>query len=269
MNRVYIVLCIFSFSFIQINWQECIYDDYHTYIKQATKDINNKRYDKAKEHFNLAFEAVEVPLSKDIINALNLYLKANDEEMILKLSIILAKGGIPKNYFQQFQRLNWYPNFMQNFTQYDSIYKADFNIEYRRRISELIAYDINFNKKYHDWRSGNIDMSLNEMISEAKYIAVEFETLINEFGLPLEKKIGYYYDERLKRVIVLPIEVLIIHNQQRGKFLIQSDQIELLICNGLLDKSYQDLLPRIKGFSDEESIEAEMTLRYSKFGKKQ
>ena len=269
MNRVYIVLCIFSFSFTQINGQNCIYDDYNMYIKEATKDFNNKKYDKAKLNFDLAFEAAEVPLSKDIINALNLYLKVNDDEMIRKLSVILAKGGIPKKYFQQFQGLKWYTKFEQNFSQYDSIYIADFNTEYRRRIDELIAYDINFNKKYHDWRSGNIDMSLNEMISKAKYIAVEFETLINEFGLPLENKIGYYYDERLKRVSVLPIEVLIIHNQQRGKFLIQSDQIELLICNGLLDKSYQDLLPRIKGFSDEESIEAEMTLRYSKFGKKQ
>ena len=269
MNRVCIVFWIFSFSFLQIYGQECIYDNYNRYIKEATKDFNNKKYDKAKLNFNLAFEAAEVPLSIDIINALNLYLKVNDEEMIHKLSIMLAKGGIPNKYFQKFQSLNWYSKFEQNFSQYDSIYKNDFNTEYRRRITELIAYDIEFNEKYHDWRSGNIDMSLGEMISEAKYIALEFENMINEYGLPLEKEIGYYYDDRMEQVSVLPIEVLIIHIHQRGKFLIKSDEITLLICNGLLNKGYQDLLPRIKGFSDEESIETEMTLRYSKFGKKQ
>ena len=268
MNSVSLIFCIICFLFHRVQSQECRYDSYKKYMLEATQNFKAKRYGKAKEYFNLAFASVNVPLGMDLENVLNLYQKKNDEEMMHSVAILMAKGGTPKEYFQRYHRLSWFPQFQQKFSQYDSIYKSNFNVEYRRRITELIAYDIDFNTKYHDWRSGKIDMSLDKMISEAKYIATELEVLINEYGLPLENKIGYYYDYRKRRIKKLPIESLIIHIHQRGKSLIKSDQIVVLICYGLLNEEYKDLLPRIKGFSDEESIEKEMTLRYSMFGGK-
>ncbi len=269
MTRVYLVFYIISLSFINFYGQDCVYDDYHKYIKEAKKYITSKKYDKAKKKFSIAFESVKIPLGKDLDDAMNLSRKTKDQEMTHKLAIWMAKGGIPLTYFQKFRSQNWYSDFDKRFSLYDSIYKSQFNLEYKRRITELIAHDIDFNEKYHDWRSGKLDMSLNEMISEAKYIATEFENLINEYDLPIDKKIGYYYDYKKKQISFLPIEVLIIHIHQRGKFLIKSEQIMLLVCNRILNEQFKDLLPRIKGFSDEESIEAEMTLRYSKFSKKQ
>ena len=198
--------------------------------------------------------------------ALNLAIKTKDPDMIHDMAVRLAKGGIPMRYFRRFKAHKWFPDFEKRFSIYDSIYKNTYNLGYKERLIHLMSYDSDFNKRYHQWRSGKIDMTLKEMIFEAQYISKEFESLINEFGLPIEKEIGYFYDRKYKKVTNFPVAALIIHIHQLGKLVINPDQIYSLVCHGTLNSEYKDIIPKVRGFGGGNvSIEEEMTIRYSKY----
>ncbi|UZO81888.1 hypothetical protein NBT05_05335 [Aquimarina sp. ERC-38] len=243
--------------------QNCPYNEYKGVLEVSEK-VNSKKLKSINDSLKRVFEIVQFPLSSHLQYAIDISKKTKDIEFIHSISIILAKGGIPKKYFRRYSSYNWYNEFNKEFYIYDSIYRSSFNIEFKKKIIEIIEDDRNFNKSFHKWRAGKEELTLSEMIKRASYIAESLENVLNNYGLPIEKNIGYFLDQH-NNINNLPFAPLIIHVKQRGRNIVEQEQIKKLVCYGVLGKEYIEIIPKIRGLSKNFSVKEEMTLRFNKY----
>src|SRR5690606_24578655 len=112
-----------------------------------------------------------------------------------------------------------------------------------------IQEDKEFNQKYHDWRTGKIEMSLQNLIDESAKILLDFKSLTNQYGFPYEYLTGYYYNKRKNRIEYYKTDVLLMHIYQRGVF-VYMNKLNDIVCNGGLHPNYIEILPQSIGLSN-------------------
>ncbi len=240
----------------------CLYLDYFNQIEKARIAYFNESFEKANELYKKAFTSIPFPLGEDLKTAVEVATKNNDSEFLYSISIILAKGGIPLEYFNRFSNHNWFKEFKTSYNSYQEYYHNHFNKNVRIKLFELRKIDSTYNEKYHSWRKGEIELSLEELTSTAKHTIYSFKSYVEQFGFPSEQILGYHFGD--KNISSYPISVLLIHAFQRGEYL-YIDEFEKLLCEGKLTPGIIAQVSSIKGFSNGTGIEQEMKIRYQKF----
>lgn len=244
--------------------QECEYAEYYPLVDSATKDYANRIYKEAERKLKLAFAKTEFPLGKDLNLAMLVAQNLKDAEWAEQIAVKLAKGGVPLRYFVKFKTFNWYEKFSADFKNYSEYYKENYNSELRQELLSLLNRDKDFNSKFHEWRTHEIEMSLQELIDGASQISSDFKKLTDKYGFPNERKLGFNYVRRKNKVEHYQVDVLIVHIYQRGE-LIFKDEILDIVCQGGLHPNYEEILKGIRGFGDSTGIEKEMKTRYAKY----
>jgi len=252
--------CLFS--------QECKYAEYYPLVSAATKDYNEKKYKEAENKFKLAFSKVDFPLGKDLNLALLIAQKNKNSEWSEKIAIQLAKGGVPFRYFVKLKSFKWFDKFESDFQTYSKYYQQNFKPELKEELLSIIERDKKFNDKNHEWREKKIEMSLQELIDGSYEILSDFTNLIDKYGFPNEKLVGYNYIRGRNSVETYNTSALLIHIYQRGVIVLKDD-LRNIICEGGLHPNYKEILNKTRGFGDSTGIEQEMEIRYAKYsGKK-
>ncbi|WP_452225569.1 hypothetical protein [Lacinutrix chionoecetis] len=254
-----------SFTF-NVSAQECNYEEYYGLIKLAKKQSEKKEYKLANSTFKNAFSGVDFPLGQDLGNALLVAQKTNDEIWAKEISIKLAKGGVPIRYFTKLYKMSWYKDFKTNFKSFSSYHNVNYNIELREKWIALILKDKDFNlNRYHAHREARIKTTLEELIAEASEISKEFVTIVETYGFPHEKQMGYLYIQGENRITDYRIDVVIRHIYQRGETVYEKD-IDDFICEGKLRE--KDVVSKESiGFNYGEGLEKVLTEFYNKYVK--
>lgn len=246
--------------------QECEYAEYYPLAASAWKNYKDKNFKEAEIKLKLAFTKTDFPLGKDLNLAMMVAQKRKDAEWAEHIAIKMAKGGVPLRYFEKFKTSKWYEKFKAEFKTYSDYYIENFKPELRERLNSLINLDRESNEKYHQWRTRQIEMSLQELIDEASQILTEFQKITDEYGFPNERLMGYNYVRRKNNVESYNIGVLMIHIYQRG-VLVFKDEINDIVCKGGLHPNYVETLKGIRGMGDSTGIEQEMKLRNARYRK--
>lgn len=229
------LIVIFLFFNISLYAQECDYEEYYQLVSLAKKQTDQKDYIQANSNFKKAFLKVDFPLGKDLGYALLVAQKTNDDSLAMEISIKLAKGGVPIRYFTHLYKMSWYKDFKENFKTYTSFFKSNYNQELKDKWIDLILKDRYFNKeRYHAHREGEIDISLEELINEASMISKELKGMVNVYGFPHEKQMGYLYIKGQNRISDYPIDIVLRHIYQRGELIFENKEIDNFICAGNL-----------------------------------
>jgi len=264
MKRTILSILALLFFIANLSAQECKYKEYYRIIDLAGKHFTKQNYKEASTQYKLAFSKTDFPLGYDLDLALFTANETNDNAWAGWIAEKLAKGGVPLRYFGKYKRQKWYEKFKFEFENYSEYYTQNYNLELKQGLISLLQRDREFNNKYHEWRTKEIDLTLNELIDGATTILNDFESIIEKYGFPDEPLMGYNYVRRLNRIETYRIEVLIIHIYQRG-VLILKDEIDNVVCVGGLHPKYAETLKRIRGFGNSTGIEQEMKLRYEKY----
>lgn len=246
--------------------QECEYAEYYRIVELAKKEYSKQDFKKSNEKFKLAFSEIDFPLGHDLSYALISAIKSKDDYWAGKIAENLAKGGVPLRYFVKYKKEKWYKKFHFEFEKHSTYYKDSLNPILKDKLLFLIEKDRKFNSKYHAWRKREIEMTLQELISEANDILEEFKTLTEKYGFPSERITGYNYVQKKNTIENFPIEVLIVHIYQSGVLLFENE-IPYIVCNGGLHPKWIDTLKKIRGFGNSTGIEQEMKARYKKFSR--
>jgi hypothetical protein len=259
-----LLIFIFLITMINLSAQECEYTEYYPLVDSAFKNYSEENYKEAEKNLKLAFNKTDFPLGKDLNLALIVAQKRDDSEWTEKISISLAKGGVPLRYFVKFKNFKWYKKFLIDFEDYSRYYAENFKPELREKIISLLKQDTDFNSKYHQWRAREIEISLQELIDGATKIQTEFKLLTYKYGFPNERIMGYNYVYRKHNIERYPTDVLMIHIYQRGTLIFKED-IPNIVCKGGLVPSSGITLKEIRGFGNSDGIEQEMKIRYEKY----
>lgn len=257
-------LIFFLISTTILSAQQCEYISYHSLVDEANEAYGNTFYEKAEKGLKEAFSIVDFPLGEDLFLALQIAQKQHNTKWAETIAIQLAKGGVPLRFFKKFKFMDWYTDFEANFSEYSRFYQENFEPESRLLFKELLESDRNFNERYHQWRTGEIKLSLKELISGAKKVNEEFQNFILKYGFPYEQTLGYNYNYIKNNIAYYNVDVLLIHSYQRGILLFENEIYEI-ICQGGLHPNYEEILKNIRGFGDSTGIEQEMKIRYAKF----
>ena len=244
--------------------QDCDYTEYYPLVELANKNYSDKKYKEAEKNFKLAFATTEYPLGADLHLAFAVAQKRKNTKWAEQIAIRLAKGGIPLRYFRYHKKSEWYDKFSANFKNYSEYYRENYNQELRDNFLSLLNRDRDFNSKYHDWRTREIELSLDELINGASEIISDFNQMTDKYGFPNEKLMGYHYVRRKNSIEQYHSGALIIHIYQRG-VLIFENEIYKIICEGGLHPNYEETLKKIRGFGNSTGVEQEMKARYEKY----
>lgn len=234
----------------------------------STSDADNlikfviNKCQEAKRCFKLAFSKEDFPFGVDLAIALETALKTKDTIWARSLSVELAKGGIPIEFFDSCKKMPWYGQFESDYSLFQNNHKEKFDLALRRKILELKLQDSLFTDNYHKWRKGEFEMTLDELINGAKKITNGFKSIVKEYGFPSEQKMGYYCNEG--QIQAFPITIILIHIYQRGELLYR-DRLANIVCDGKLKPTDHTLLNGFKGFGDSTGVEQEMKVRYNKY----
>ncbi|MEX2350028.1 MAG: hypothetical protein WD554_04050 [Flavobacteriaceae bacterium] len=263
MRKIVLILTFFTVM-TNVSAQECEYTEYYPLVTAAATDYDNKKYKAAEEKLKLAFTKTTFPLGNDLHLALRVAQKRKDAAWAEEIAIKLAKGGVPLRYFGNLKTFEWYDIFKADFINYAHYYKENYNPEVREELISLLERDRAFNSKFHEWRTREIEMTLEELIDGATKIFTDFKKLTDTHGFPNERLMGYNYVRRKNSVEYYPIDALMIHTYQRGELLFK-DEIQNIVCEGGLHPNYVEILKKIRGFGDSTGIEQEMKARYAKY----
>lgn len=244
------------------NAQHCAYSTYYSHITSGREAYSKKNYKEAAKSFQAALAEPVFPSGIDLQTALEIADEINDQQWAETIAIKLAKGGIPLRFFHRYSKRKWYDTFSKNFNDYEKFYALNFNIEAKKGLLEVRDLDKSFNEKFHLWREGVIELQLQELIDGATAVTEALEALCKEHGVPTDQSLGYYYYKN--RIEEYPVGVILIHTYQRGKLLFYN-QLEQLVCEGVLTPQLQQTLATIRGFGDSTGIDQEMKARYKKF----
>ncbi|MGA9237651.1 hypothetical protein [Robiginitalea sp.] len=262
MSKTLPFIILFYTLFLPV--QECQYEAYFQITDLAKKQTASERFTEARANFQEAFSQIEFPLGHDLSVALYVADQTKDFEWASLLAKKLAMGGAPLRYFSKFKNRKWYNEFELKFEEYAKFYKTNFNHELRNRFMVLSRRDIEFTERYHSWREGKIEMTLEELIDGATEIVTEFIRLNEEYGFPDEQKMGYNYVRRKNDIEPYDILAVVVHIYQRGVLILQDD-IPNIVCSGGLHPGYEKTLKQVRGFGNSTGVEQEMQARYSKY----
>lgn len=247
--------------------QECSYSKaYYSLVESARKKVKNEKFKAAEKDFKAAFSLTDFPFGADLGLALFVAQKRKDANWAKELAIQLAKGGVPLRYFVRYKKFKWFDDFKSNFKKYKAYYQENFNMSLKVRFLKLLEDDIAYNKKYHQWRTREIEISLEDLISNASKIVSEFKQMTNEYGFPTERLMGYNYVNKKNGVERFNTAVLVIHVYQRGVLLFQNE-MEKIVCNGGLNQQMVNTLKKIRGYGNNIGVEQEMKIRHKIFRK--
>lgn len=256
---------ILSFFYGQIaSAQICKYTEYHSLAGLAKKSYSEKKYEEAKRYFQLAFSKTEFSFGEDLHLALFTANKLKDDSWAIAIAEDLAKGGIPMRYFVRFKKEKWFSDFQSEFTTYSKYYFRNFNKEFREKFTLLLEKDAEFIENYHKWRTREIEISLNDLIDKASDIVLDFEQMIEKFGFPYERLIGYNYVYRKSVVEPFGVFVLLVHTYQHGVSILKDD-LSQIVCEGGLALDRADTLRKIDISENNVGVEQNMTARYLKY----
>jgi hypothetical protein len=244
--------------------QECEYAEYYPLINSAWENYRNRDYKEAELKLKLAFIKTDFPLGKDLNLALLVAQKRKNFDWAEQISIKLAKGGVPLRYFEKFKSFKWHEKFKADFRTYLDYYNENYKPELRENFTSLLKRDIEFNSKYHQWRTRDNEMTLQELIDGASEIISDFQMLTDQYGFPNERLMGYNYVRRKNNIESYNTEVLIIHTYQRGVRLFE-DKIHEIICRSGLNPIYEETLKGIRGYGESTGVEQEMKARFKKY----
>ncbi len=248
--------------------QDCEYADYYPLFELARKNYSEKEYKEAERNIKLAFEKTSFPLGEGLHLALQIAQKQNDSEWAEQLAIKLAKGGVPLPYFRYMRKYDWYDDFAADFENYAQFYKENFNPKLREELLDIISRDKAFNKKFHEWRTRKIELTIDELIEGASSIISDFKKLTDEYGFPNERLTGYNYVRRTDRIEYFHTDVLMVHTYQRGVLMFENE-IHDIVCEGGLHPNYEEILSKTRGRGNSTGVEQEMKARFKEFrGKK-
>ncbi|NOY47794.1 MAG: hypothetical protein GXO84_06295, partial [Chlorobi bacterium] len=219
MKKGILFILIIFFMTINLSAQECEYGEYYRIAYLARKEYSKQNYKAASKQFKFAFSKTDFPLGHDLSFALVSANKTKDNLWAGVIAEKLAKGGIPLRYFVKFKKKKWYGKFKSEFENYSAYYKENLKPELRERLTFLLKQDREFNSKYHEWRTREIEMTLQELIDGASSILTDFKLLTEEYGFPNEHLMGYNYVRRKNNIEPYPIGVLVIHIYQRGELI--------------------------------------------------
>ncbi len=218
---------------LTISGQDCEYEEYFKLVSQAKKDCIKKDYKSASKKFKQAFSQTDFPLGHDLSFALITARETKDVQWAKTISIQLAKGGVPINYFKDFREYNWYNDIKSQFKVYRKFYSDNFNLELRDKWVSLILLDRKINGRFHEFREAKIKLTLEEMIQDASSVSKEFQVIIDEYGFPGEKEMGYLHIKGKNRIENFPSELLVRHIYQRGETFFENE-ITSFVCQGKL-----------------------------------
>jgi hypothetical protein len=264
MKKIFILLILH----LNLTAQNCEYVEYYQLIEIANKDFLAKDFKNCEKNLKLAFSKVNFPLGQDLNLALNVAQLRNNAQWAEEISIQLAKGGVPLRYFEKLNSYKWYPNFKNNFETYSEYYSKNFNSELRDELILLIEKDKKLNEKHHSFRTGDIEMTLQELIDGSYEILNQFLKLLEKNGFPYEKNTGYKYHFKRNSVETFWISTMIIHILQRGVRLFDHQTIDEISCKSGYHIKSVKYYKETNGFGDSTGIEQEMLIRYNKFKKK-
>ena len=242
--------------------QDCKYEKYFYWSEMATLDYQSKKWAGANDKFKKSFSKTAFPLAADLNLALKIAVEVRDTLWADTIAVQLAKGGIPLAFFQPFKNYAWYESFEKSYDRYQAYYHASFDTTFRAEFIALCIQDSLFNDKYHQWRTGKIEMTLDELIAGAGGISQTFKNLVKARGFPCEQKMGYYFKDA--NVAEFPVLVLLAHIYQRGE-LLYKDRLTNIVCDGKFRRMQQAMLNGFNGFGDNTGIEQEMKIRYEKY----
>ena len=260
------IALLFTFLILTTNLyaQDCEYAEYYSLIDSALKNYKDKDFKKAQIKLKLAFTKTDFPHGEDLNLALLVAQKRKDAEWAEQISIKLAKGGVPLRYFGKLKTFKWHEKFKNDFKIYSDYYIENYKPELRERLNSLLKLDIETNLKYHEWRTREIEMSLQELIVEATRILTDFQKITDEYGFPNERLMGYNYVRRKNTVERFNVEVLLIHIYGRGVLVFQDD-IHEIGCKGGLNPKYNEAIITMRGFGNSTGVEQEMKARYKMY----
>ena len=259
---LFLIVCLFLNG--NILSQECPYTIYSRLSDSARQSFKSQKFKEARNLFQQAFQQTDFPLGHDLSFALVVAVETDDHHFAKMVATQLAKGGIPKRYFSKYAKKKWFKEFSAEWPSHTKYFEEHFSREMHNQFIALIELDNNFNNQYHQWREGKIELSLVELIESAQRVVVGFEEFYQEFGFPLERKMGYNYDRTKNRIEPYPTHIVLIHIYQRGMRLFEENLVEI-VCQGGLEPKYLPTIKKIQGFGDGTSIENEMTARYRKY----
>ena len=260
-----ILLVLMAFSLLtNLSAQVCEYEEYNKFVGIAHENYNNKKYKEVAKTLKRAFSKTNFPLGKDLHLAMKTAKITKDSEWAEKVAIQIAKGGVPLQYFTRYRDFKWYENFKTDFKVYATYYDENFNAELQKKLIYLIKQDKDFNKKYHQWRTREIEMTLEELIEGASSVLKNFKALTDEYGIPSEQKMGYNYNRAKNIVEYYTLDVLFIHSYQMGELVFKED-LQQIACRGILHQNYVEILKNSTGFGDSTGVEQEMKARYKEF----
>lgn len=263
--KKHILLILITLTFTaKLIAQDCEYTEYYPLVELARKNYSDKNYEDAEKNLTIAFAKTEHPFGADLHFALAVAQKQKNNKWAEQIAIQLAKGGVPLHYFRYHRKYEWYNEFSANFKTYSDYYEKNYNQELRDNFLSLLNRDKEFNNKCHDWRTREIELTLDELINGAAEIISDFEQMTDKYGFPNEKLMGYHYVLRKNSIEHYNSEVLIIHIYQRG-VLVFENEIDKIVCDGGLHPNYEQTLKKIRGFGNSTGVEQEMKARYAKY----
>lgn len=265
MQKKILLLLLFNFFFGALAFsQKCDCEKYNTFIELAKKENAVKNYKEANKLFKQAFENTDFALGTDLNLALKVADQTEDKIWMEQIAIKLAKGGIPLLFFKKFENYKWYKQFNEQFPEYQKLYNANFDLKFKADLIDLEKFDKEINTHYHQWRTKEHDYAIEILVSEMKAVSLRFQNMVEKYGFPTERKVGYNYVR--KNIEDLPTAILLTHIYQRGE-LLYKDQLKELVCNGNLSPGYAQQLQTVRGFGNSTGIEQEMEVRKLKYRK--
>lgn len=254
-----IIICLLWLN--TINGQDCLYDNYFKLCGAALNDYSSNRLEEAAGKYKLAFKSVGFSLGSDLQNALIVAQQTQDTTWAYEVAKLLAKGGIPIEYFNEFEHYSWFIQFKNEYHCFTAYYDTHFDKVAREKFLDLCLSDSTFNASYHEWCSGKIEMTLVELIDGAAAILDSLKSIIHDHGFPCEQIMGYYFKK--SEVKMYPITPLLIHIYQRGE-LFYMDRLSNISCDGKLRPVDAFDIGRFRGFGDSTGIEQEMKIRWQR-----
>ena len=264
MKKLILLILTILFFVVNLFAQNCEYTEYYPIVELARENYSDKKYKEAEKNLKIAFTKTEHPFGADLHFALAVAQKQKNNEWAEQIAIHLAKGGVPLRYFRYHKKYEWYDKFNADFKTYLDYYKENYNQELRDNFLSLLNRDKEFNSKYHDWRTREIELTLDELINGASEIISDFNQMTDKYGFPNEKLMGYHYVHRKNSIEHYRSEALIIHINQRG-VLVFENEIDKIVCDGGLHPNYEQTLKKIRGFGNSTGVEQEMKVRYAKY----
>ena len=216
-KKIFIILILNLISTEFVSSQNCDYEDYHKRIGLAKKECDNENFKEASKLYKIAFENTDFPFGTDLRNAFKVAEKTKDEIWMEQIAIKLAKGGIPLKYFKFFDKYKWYITFYEQFPQYQKYFNENFDLEFRKNLLDVAKLDTETNSRFHEWRTRKEEHSVDTLVAEMTNVLIGIQKMIEKFGFPTEKKVGYLYNKG--NVNELPTFVLFVHNYQRGELI--------------------------------------------------